>query len=160
MLNRANRPDGSGLAANVALAVAAALLINALIFLFAPQGPPTRVEPAFAPPGWVIGGVWTLLFALMGAARWLALRSDHPDARRHAAMVALLIAFCAAYPAYTLGLSNLTVGLAGNVATILAAGFVVHRIRDGSRAAAALLIPIVLWVSFATVLVVRVLQLN
>lgn len=45
------------------------------------------VRPDGTPPGWVFGPVWTVLYAAMGVAAWLALRAGDAggeDARRRA----------------------------------------------------------------------------
>lgn len=150
----------TGLAANIAAFVGAALLMNGLIFALGWGGDEARIEPVFAPPGWVIGIVWTGLFAGMGAARAQLLAKSNPKAREEGRIVVYLAVFCAAYPAYTVGLSNLAVGLAGNVLTMIAAGLTTIRLWPHSRCAAMLVFAIVPWVVFATALVVRVLQLN
>ena len=36
------------------------------------------VKPPLSPPGWVFPVVWTILFILMGVASWLVYRSDSP----------------------------------------------------------------------------------
>ena len=36
------------------------------------------VKPPLSPPGWVFPVVWTILFILMGVAPWLVYRSDSP----------------------------------------------------------------------------------
>jgi translocator protein len=44
------------------------------------------VQPTWAPPGWLFGPVWTLLFLSMAVAAWLVWRADDakPAARRRA----------------------------------------------------------------------------
>src|SRR5687768_10549116 len=42
---------------------------------------PRLEKPAFTPPGWVFGPIWTVLYALMGASGWLLWkRRDHEAA--------------------------------------------------------------------------------
>ena len=36
-------------------------------------------RPAWAPPGWLFGPVWTTLYVLMGVAAWLVWRAMHRD---------------------------------------------------------------------------------
>ena len=36
------------------------------------------VKPPLSPPGWVFPVVWTILFIVMGVASWLVYRSDSP----------------------------------------------------------------------------------
>lgn len=147
-----------GLAANISLAIGIACLGNGIIFAFGWNGDGAgKISPSFQPPGWVIGMVWTMLFAAMGTARWAAIR----DGRRHAARpITVLIVVCFAYPYYTLGLRSLEIGLAGSIATMLAAVFIAWRLMGQSRLAAACVLPTALWCAFATVLLIRTLQLN
>lgn len=43
------------------------------------------VQPAWAPPGWLFGPVWTVLFTMMAFAAWLVWRAPaDPSARRWA----------------------------------------------------------------------------
>ena len=44
---------------------------------------PTLVKPAWGPPSWLFGPVWTLLYAMMAVAAWLlssGRAKDVPDA--------------------------------------------------------------------------------
>lgn len=156
-----NRKGPAGLAANIGLAVGLALLGNGIIFAFGWNGDgPGKQLPSFQPPGWVIGAVWTGLFAAMGAARWLAARSRHGIDRRNTRLITALILVCFAYPYYTLGFRSVEIGLAGSIATMLFSTFIVWRIAGQSRLAAAFILPTALWCAFATVLLIRTLQLN
>jgi tryptophan-rich sensory protein len=44
------------------------------------------VQPAWAPPGWLFGPVWTVLFVLMAIAAWLVWRAPAAPATRRWAL--------------------------------------------------------------------------
>jgi tryptophan-rich sensory protein len=110
-------------------------------------------RPAWAPPGWLFGPVWTLLYAMMALSAWLAwLRPPSP--RRNAGLllfVAQLVANALwswlffAWHRGAFAAAEVLVLWALIAATIVA--FLPVR-----RAAALLLVPYLAWVSFASVL--------
>lgn len=161
MSARLDRKGPLGLAANIALAIGIAGLGNGIIFLFGWNGDsPGKQLPSFQPTGWVIGTVWMTLFAAMGAARWAAVRDGAAARRRQAWMIPALILACFAYPYYTLGFRSLEIGLAGSIATMLLAAVIAWRLAGQSRLAAMLVLPTALWCAFASVLLIRTLQIN
>ena len=108
-------------------------------------------KPSWAPPAWVFGPVWTVLYGLMGIAAWLVWRSPGP---KHAALTlfgAQLVANALwswlffAWHRGALAAFEILVLLALIVAMIVAFWHV-------SRAAALLMVPYLLWVGFACVL--------
>ena len=158
--NVLNRTDAVGLVANVAVSLFVVLVTNGLIFgLGWDTSSPKTAPSLYDPPGWFIGVVWTVLFALMGAARWRILKSGGKNAAFHARLVVGLIVFCLIYPFYTLGLRSILIGLIGNVATAIFAAWIIAQIKTSSRTAAVFVSPVVAWLSFATFLTVRMLQM-
>jgi len=115
----------------------------------------TLQQPALAPPNWVFAPVWTTLFALMGVAVWLVWRRVDSAPRGARVAIGVFVAqfvFNLAWSAAFFGAQNVALGLAVIallwaliVATILAFARV-------DRRAAALLVPYLLWVSFAAYL--------
>jgi tryptophan-rich sensory protein len=107
-------------------------------------------KPAFNPPNWLFGPVWSVLYVLIGIAGWRIWRL----ARRSLAMslwwLQLGLNFIwtpVFFVAHQIGLA--LVVIAAMLAMIV--GFVVaawHR----DRAAALLFVPYALWVAFATLL--------
>jgi tryptophan-rich sensory protein len=112
----------------------------------------TLTRPAIAPPNWVFGPVWTALFALMGVALWLVWRQleARPRAVRLAAGVfALHFAANLGWSAVFFGMQRIDLGLA--VIAVLW-GLIVATMAAFARVdrrAAALLVPYLLWVTFA-----------
>ena len=108
-------------------------------------------KPSWAPPAWVFGPVWSTLYALMGVAAWLVWRSPGS----HAMALGLFVAQLAANALWSwlffawhrgaLAALEVLVLLALILATIVAFSRI-------SRLAALLLVPYLLWVSFASVL--------
>jgi tryptophan-rich sensory protein len=136
--------------------VAVALILNGLIFSLGwnDTGVTRQATPPwFAPPGWVIGAIWTLLFAGMGAADVL-LSARLPGAGR-ARLVGRLLAFdCLAYTFYALATDSVWAGFAGNIGTVLLAATAALLARPHDRRAAALLGLVALWSAYATSIVV------
>ncbi len=128
----------TSLVANVAGAVTLALVVDgAIVALGWGAASDAWVVPA-APPGVVVGGLWCVLFGLMGAARAFVLASAHPRRRALARGIASVLVYCAFYPAYTGGLSRLLVAEVGNVltlATVTALAIALRRVttRCGAR---------------------------
>lgn len=161
MVNTMNGENTTILLRNVILIVGLVIVANAFVFCLGwDKAGSSRIEAEFAPPGYVVGVVWTGLFVLMAVARWLIVKSRGINAAAHARLVTILAVLCFLYPFYTLGLSSQIMGLVGNAAVILLAGWTIWQVKSSSKTAAALLSAVVLWVSFASLIIIRELQLN
>ncbi|MEO5560620.1 MAG: TspO/MBR family protein [Dokdonella sp.] len=118
-------------------------------------------QPAWAPPASVFGPVWSVLYLLMGIAAWLVWRAAVLRATRGALVLFLLqLALNAlwswlffAWHRGAMAFADIIVLWALIVMTILA----FWRIKP---VAGALLVPYLLWVSFASALNFAVWQLN
>ena len=119
------------------------------------------VRPGWAPPASVFGPVWTVLYAMMGVAAWLVWREGGLRARRQAltlfvlqlAVNALWSWLFFAWHQGALALVDIVLLWILIIATIV----VFWRTR---RLAGALLVPYLVWVSFATALNYSIWQLN
>lgn len=155
MFNFLDRTDFWGLIFNVAAVILLVTVVNAIVFSFDWGDFAESAPDVLAPPGWVLALVWTTLFIFMGAARWLAVKSENERTVYHSRLIFSLVALCALYPFYTLGLQNNVMGLIGNIIIILLAGWTAWQIAETSRLAAGLIAMIVIWVLFASGIVVR-----
>lgn len=112
-------------------------------------------KPSFNPPGWVFGPVWTTLYILMGISLYLV------RTKKNAVNLFLIhLVVNAGWSIVFFGLHSI---LGGVVALLMLWGFIVYLIRlfyRINRTAAYLLIPYLVWVSFAGVLNVSILLLN
>lgn len=138
---------------NILVPVALALTTNGLIFALGWTQPDHDFQPSWAPPGYVIGIVWTVLFALTGAARAIA-------THQHRRLVTALILLCLAYPFYTLGFQDRQANFVGIILTEAYTLYVTSRLIRSSYKAALLLVPLILWLGYAMALVIAVGRLN
>ena len=111
------------------------------------------VKPSWAPPSWLFGPVWTVLYLLMGIAAFLVWRErDAPAARGSLLSFALHLVLNAAWSwlffRWQLGAGSFI----GIVALWIAIVLVMLRFARVRRLAAALLLPYLLWVTFAAAL--------
>src|SRR5450830_953795 len=149
-----------GLLAWLAVCFAAATL-GALASVSAGAFYQQMVRPSWAPPGWLFGPVWSVLYLSMGVAAWLAWRERGWRAMGGAAVLFLLqLAINAlwswlffAWREGGLAFAEVLILLALIAATVLA----FWRIRP---LAGALLLPYLAWVGFASVLNFTTWRLN
>ena len=118
-------------------------------------------QPAWAPPPWLFGPVWTVLYALMAIAAWLVWRSGGLHTNRIAlslfmAQLALNALWSWLFFAWQQGaLAFVDIVLLWVLIVVTLVSF--WRVRP---LAGALLIPYLLWVSFASALNYALWQLN
>lgn len=119
------------------------------------------VRPVWAPPAWLFGPVWTLLYVMMGVAAWLVWRLRGLGGARLA--LTLFVVQLILNGLWTWLFFGWTLGAWAFVDILLLWGLILctlitfWRIRP---VAGALLIPYLLWVGFAAVLNYSVWQLN
>jgi benzodiazapine receptor len=119
-------------------------------------------KPSFNPPNWLFGPVWTALYALMGVAAYLVYEKGWKEGRVRKALAVFVVQLVlnALWSIVFFG-AHMILGAAVVIvllwATILASILLFSKI---SRTAAWLLVPYILWVSFATVLNISLYVLN
>lgn len=118
------------------------------------------VRPSFAPPGWVFGPVWTVLYAMMAVAAWLVWRQK--GARRATAMTLFgtQLALNAVWTGLFFGLQNPALALADIVVLWLAIAGTLRAFFRATRRAGWLMVPYFAWVTFAAALNAEFWRLN
>ena len=118
-------------------------------------------KPAVTPPNWAFPVAWTTIYICMGLAVATVLNARGARGRGGAvALFTLLVAMLAAWTPLFFGAHRIGAALALIVA-ILAVGVVVTILFGRVRSAAAwLMVPLLVWVSFAVGLTWRIGQLN
>jgi len=122
---------------------------------------PLLQKPPWTPPGFVFGPVWTVLYLLMGVSAWLIWRDSKGNSRRKALLIfAVQLVLNGTWSFLFFGLRSpgwaaleIVVLWCSIVATLLAFA----RIR---RLAAGLLLPYLVWVSYAAALNIAIWNLN
>jgi len=111
-------------------------------------------KPAFNPPNWVFGPVWTGLYVLMGISAYLVYSkgAKKKEVRTALMVFSAQLLLNAVWSILFFGLQSLLYGLVGIVALWLSIAATMWRFYGISREAAWLLAPYMLWVSFAGVL--------
>jgi benzodiazapine receptor len=119
-------------------------------------------RPAFAPPDWVFAPVWTALFTLMGISAYLVWLEAPTDPRAKTALLVfvLQLAVNVSWSAAFFGLRSPLAGLVVIALLWALIALTIQKFRAISRTAGALLLPYIIWVSFAAVLNFAIWRLN
>ncbi len=115
-------------------------------------------QPPFAPPGWLFGPVWTVLYACIVIAGWLVWRRVGVD--RSMVPYAVQLVLNAAWTPLFFAAGWYAAALVEIVVLLVAIGVTIAMFARRSRAAALLLVPYAGWVAFATCLNAGIWWLN
>ena len=152
-----------------AILIGSVLLCNCaglLGSLFTTTGPgswySTLIKPAFNPPSWIFAPVWTLLYILMGISLYLVIMEGMKgrDVRIPLLIFAIQLILNILWSYAFFGLESTFFGLLVIILlwiSIVATMILFYPVR---KAAAWLLVPYILWVSFATLLTYTIYSLN
>ena len=119
-------------------------------------------KPSFNPPNWVFGPVWTTLYALMGVAAWLVWRKGWQNASVRTAIVVfgVQLVLNTVWSIIFFGLRSPGAAFLELIVLWIAIVATIALFFRLSIAAGILLVPYILWVSFAAVLNYSLWQLN
>lgn len=111
----------------------------------------TLIRPELAPPNWVFGPVWITLYALMGIAAFLVWRKDR-HLNKALILFVLQLVLNSLWSIIFFGMQALGAAFVEIVFLWLAVIATIIAFQKISRTAAWLLVPYILWVSFAAYL--------
>jgi benzodiazapine receptor len=122
---------------------------------------PKLAKPAWNPPSWVFGPVWTLLYGMMAIAVWLVwLRRRDKSITIPIVLFLVQLLFNAIWSPLFFGLHRLDIAFVDIVLLWLALAATVWLFLKCRRTAGVLLVPYLIWVSFAVALNFSIWQLN
>lgn len=120
----------------------------------------TLQKPAFSPPNWVFGPVWTILYIMMGVSLYLVWISKGKLKQKALNLFFVQLGLNALWSIIFFGMKNPTLALVDIVALWIAIVLTIKYFYPVSRLAAYLLVPYLLWVSFASILNLSIVILN
>jgi translocator protein len=119
---------------------------------------PALNKPSWTPPGWLFGPVWTVLYVMIAVAGWLVWLK--PDSKGALLLWSGQLLLNFAWSFLFFGARSPGLGLMCIIAMWLAIAATIFAFALKSRPAAFLLVPYLMWVSFAMALNTAIWQLN
>jgi translocator protein len=119
-------------------------------------------KPFFNPPSWIFAPVWTMLYVLMGVSVFLIWRQGLDDKKIRTALFAFIIqlALNALWSPVFFAMKSALAGLGVIIFLWMAISITIFLFYRISKLASFLLLPYILWVSFAVVLNAAIFSLN
>ena len=119
-------------------------------------------KPSFSPPNWLFGPVWVTLYTLMGISFFLIWQKGlgRLEVRRAALFFLIHLIFNAAWTIIFFGFQNLLLAFIEIIILWALIAILIAQFRKIYKWAAVLLIPYLIWVSFAAVLNFSLWKLN
>ncbi len=119
-------------------------------------------KPPLSPPGILFPIVWTILYTLMGIASYLVYTSDSPESEKNTALVIYFVQLAVNFfwSIFFFNLEWYTFSFFWLVLLWILIIYTIRLFHPISKAAAYLLIPYLLWVTFAGYLNLGIAALN
>jgi tryptophan-rich sensory protein len=140
---------------SVGLCLGAGILGSFFTISAIPEWYSTLNKPFFSPPNWIFAPVWTVLYILMGVSLYLVwLKKKVPT------VFWIQLILNAAWSVIFFGLKNPGLAMVNILALWIAIFLTIKSFYKISITASNLLIPYLLWVSFASILNLSIVLLN
>lgn len=120
----------------------------------------TLAKPSFNPPNWLFGPAWTIFYLLMGISVYLVWTSAVQNKKIAYLAFFIQLILNALWSAIFFGFHALGLALGEIIILWLAIGWTIIAFNKISKTASCLLIPYILWVTFAAILNFAVYRLN
>lgn len=118
-------------------------------------------RPGWAPPAWLFGPVWTVLYGTVAVSGWLVWRHTRGRTKRQAlTWWGVQLALNLAWTPLFFGARQCGLALLDILLLVTALLITIRHFYRGHRLAAFLLLPYLAWVCFATVLNAAIWQSN
>lgn len=119
-------------------------------------------KPSFNPPNWLFGPVWTILYLMMGISLFIIWKEDLKNKVVKSAFTVFMIQLFlnTIWSIVFFGMQSISGGLIIIVLLWIMILITILKFMKISRVAGILLIPYLLWVSFATFLNFSIFKLN
>lgn len=117
-------------------------------------------QPPLSPPAWLFPVVWTILYVLMGIASYIIWRSDNKDARNALQVYLIQLGFNFCWPIIFFNFKCYLFAFFWLVALWVLILITIIKFYRIDKIASYLMIPYILWVSFAGYLNIGVYFLN
>ena len=119
-------------------------------------------KPSFNPPNWLFGPVWIVLYIMMGISLFIIWKEDLKNKQVKSAFIIFMIqlVFNTAWSIVFFGAHSVTGGLIVIIILWILILMTILSFMKISRIAGILLIPYLLWVSFASFLNYSIFKLN
>lgn len=124
---------------------------------------PTLIKPFFNPPNWIFAPVWTTLYIMMGVAGglvWTKLESNPENVKKAFKFFVFQLALNSLWSIIFFYLHNVLLALIEVILLLLMIYETYKQFFKIDKTAARLLIPYLVWVSFATILNASIWWLN
>jgi tryptophan-rich sensory protein len=118
----------------------------------------TIVKPSFNPPNWLFGPVWTLLYILMGISLYLAI--IHGAKKKAKILFGTQLALNTLWSIIFFGMENPLLAFICIIILWIAILLTIVEFWKTSKTAVYLLMPYILWVTFASALNLAIVLLN
>jgi tryptophan-rich sensory protein len=117
-------------------------------------------KPFFNPPSWIFGPMWTFLYVLMGIACYLIWKGEYPQKKQLLTLFFAQLFLNELWSPAFFGMESPILGLVIIVPMWILILTCIIQFRKASKLASGLMVPYLLWVSFATVLNFSIWWLN
>ena len=124
---------------------------------------PTLNKPVFNPPNWIFAPVWTILYIMMGVAGgiiWNYIESDRENVKKAFLFFIIQLGLNALWSYLFFGLHNPLLALIEIILLLLMIFETHSQFKKIDKVAGMLLVPYLVWVTFATVLNASIWWLN